>query len=282
MEQRNDEIDLLELSRNMMVGFYHYTIRRFKLLTIFVVIGAILGIALYLKNKNTYENTIVATTYTINPTYLIEIINSLNDINKNKEVVSKVLNLKLEEAEHLIEIKADTIDTKRNILITFKFKESLNLLNFSKNLSRYVDSNPYVKQELLLIKEQSEERIKNYDYEIDKLDSLQKRILATNLSNSKTPNGNLLVLNDKVNNFFHTDIIELEDKKQAEIRKLKRLSGLTIIDEKRGTKIQESSLIGTVLKMMIILFGVGFFVSIVLEFKRQVKNIENHKLINNI
>jgi hypothetical protein len=283
MEQRNDEIDLLELSRNMMVRFYHYCQRRYKMLGIFILIGTILGVGLYLKDKNKFENTIIGTSYVVNPTVIVDIINSLQDINRSdKEAIGEFLNLKEDEVNSLLSIEADTIQTIQTIdgqslttiEIRVKFKEQLNLTGFSKHLSSYIDSNIYVRQELQLEKQKSTELIKKYNQEIEKLDSLQKKILASTVETSGSQPGNLLILNDKANSFFHNDIINLEARKQKELKNLERITGFSIIDEKRGTKIKEVSLIETIAKMMAILFGVGFIVSIVLEFRRQVKKIE--------
>jgi hypothetical protein len=286
MEQRNDEIDLLELSRNLMVRFYHYVLRRYKMLGIFTMVGAIPGIGFYFKDKNRFENTIIGTSYVVHPTVIVDIINSLQEINKSDKVaIGKFLNLNEEEANSLLGIEADTIQTIQTIdnqklttiEVKVKFKENLDLTGFSKHLCSYIDSNVYVKQELQLEKNKSFELINKYKEEIDKLDSLQRKILASKIETSGSQPGNLLILNDKANSFFHNDIISLETRKQNELKKIERITGFLIIDEKKGTKIKEVSLVGTIIKLMAIWFGIGFFVSIVLEFKRQVKFIELSK-----
>ncbi len=286
MEQRNDEIDLLELSRNIMVRFYHYVERRYKMLGIFMIVGGILGVGMYFKDKNKYENTIIGTSYVINPTVIVDIINSLQEINRSdKEAISTLLKLNEEEANSLINIEADTIQTittvdnqsLTTIEVKVRFKEELNLSGFSKHMCNYIDSNLYVKQELQLEKQKSTELIKKYNQEIEKLDSLQKKILASTIETSGSQPGNLLILNDKANSFFHNDIINLEAKKQRELKSLERMTGFSIIDEKRGTKIKEISLISTVFKLLAFGFGIGFFISIILEFRRQVNHIEQAK-----
>lgn len=280
MEERNDEIDLLELSRNMMVGFYHYVIRRYMLLGIFIAVGGIIGLGMYLKDKSRYENTIIGKSYIVNPTYIVGIINSLNDINKgDKEVLAQVLNIDISDAENLANIEADTLESKSTLQIKVNFKNDFNLSEFSKKMLAYIDSNEYVKNEIVLYKNRNEEMIKAYDEEINKLDSLQGKILAAKIDAGNNPQGNLLVLNDKINNFFHNDIIDLQTKKQSAIVALNRLNGFTIIDQKRGTKIKEVSLVGTIIKMMAIFFVIGFVISIALEFIRKVKQIEQSKKV---
>lgn len=286
MEQKNDEIDLLELSRNMMVRFYHYVQRRYKMIAAFVIAGAILGVGLYFKDKNKYENSIIGTSYVVHPSIIVDVINSLGEINKNdKEAIQQFLNLNDKEAQALLSIEADTIQTietldKQKITtieVKIKFKENLDLSGFSKHLSSYIDANQFVKEELELEKNKSQELIKKYEDEIEKLDSLQRKILASEIETSGSQPGNLLILNDKANSFFHNDIISLEARKQREIKNIKRVTGFSVIDEKKGTKIKEVSLVGTVIKLMAIWFGIGFFITIVLEFNRQVKHIEQSK-----
>ncbi len=285
MEQKNDEIDLLALTQNMMVGFYHYVLRRYKLFGIALIIGAVIGIGFYLKDKNTYESTIIGTSYVVSPVVVVDILNSLQEINKtDKEAIMEFLKLNQEDAEALLMIEADTIQSIRTIdqtittiQIKVKFKEDFNFAGFSKKLSDYIDSNIYVAKELKLEKLRSLNIIKKYEEEIKNLDSLQKNILSSSLETSNSQPGNLLILNDKSNSIFHDDIITLEGRKSNELKKMERLAALTVIDEKRGIKTKEVSLIGTVATMMAVFFGIGFFISLILEFKRQVQAIENKK-----
>jgi hypothetical protein len=277
MENKEQEIDLVELSKKMMVGFYHYCIRRAKLLAIFTISGLILGIVLYFKDKDKYQTTIIATTDLSKPLYIVDIINSLNDINRDKNSITKVLNINAEEADNFDQIVADTLDSDSTIQIKIKFNKDMVLPNLSNKLVNYVDSNLYIKQECQYAKQRGIDLINKYNLEISKLDSLQNKILETGVQNSGGSLGNLLVMNDKVNNFFHKDIIDLENKKQVEIRKMNRGVGLLIIDEKSGAKIKGVSLFGTAAKMAGILFVLGFFISLILEFIRKVKLMERSK-----
>ena len=283
MEEKHNEIDLIQISRNMMVRTYHYILRRYKLLGIFIIVGAIAGIVSSIKNKNKYENTIIGTSYFVNPTIIVEIINSLQEINhSDKDAIVKFLKIDKESAMALIKIHADTISSFKTfegqklttIKITVNFNKDLDFSEFASQLSNFIDSNIFVASELRLEKKRIMELVIKYDEEIKKLDSLQRKILASKMETAG--NGGLLILNDKANSFFHNDIINLEVQKQSEIKKMERLTGLTIIDEKKGTKTKDDSFIRTIAKMIAIFFAIGFFISIMIEFKRQVIFIENH------
>jgi len=283
MEEKHNEIDLIQISRNMMVRTYHYILRRYKLLGIFIIVGAIAGIVSSIKNKNKYENTIIGTSYFVNPTIIVEIINSLQEINhSDKDAIVKFLKIDKESAMALIKIHADTISSFKTfegqklttIKITVNFNKDLDFSEFASQLSNFIDSNIFVASELRLEKKRIMELVIKYDEEIKKLDSLQRKILASKMETAG--NGGLLILNDKANSFFHNDIINLEVQKQSEIKKMERLTGLTIIDEKKGTKTKNNPFIETIAKMIALFFGIGFLISIVIEFKRQVIFIENH------
>jgi hypothetical protein len=151
---------------------------------------------------------------------------------------------------------------------------------FSSKLRNYIDSSQFVKNELKLEKQRALAMVKKYDEEINNLDSLQKGILGSSFENTKSSQSNLLVLNDKINNFFHRDIITLQAERQYELTRLERMTGFYIIDQQAGLKAKEVSLIKLIFKYVGILFGFGFFYTIILEFIRQVKNIEQRRKIS--
>ena len=286
MEEKNNEIDLIELSRNIMVRLYHYCLRRYKLLGIFAAIGFFLGISFYRMNKEQYESKIIATSHVVSSEIIIDIINSLGDINRNdKELASKILKLNIEEVNNFNDIKADTIlsikGVKPKIIeVSIKFKRSFDMTKFSKKLSAYIDSSEYVKNELRMEKMRINSMLKKYNEEIKNLDSLQKNILKSSLQTSNSNPGGLLIFNDKSNSFFHNDIVALETSRQEALSQLERLTGFYVIDQKAGLKEKQVSIVALAIKYTGILLGIGFLITIVLEFIRQVKRIELERNVN--
>lgn len=280
-ERNNDEIDLIELSRNMMVRVYHYVLRRFKMLTIFATIGGILGIGVYFKNKNRYENNIKMISNSVSPMVLVALFNSLDDIRKSDdEAFCKVMNISNDKSNSVLLIEADTLskiryDNKQVVSVSIMFDQDLNLDNLSEQFKKYIEENEYVARKIKLRKRSANILIEKYSQEIQKLDSLQSKILAS--SSQSNASGKLLVLDDKPINFFHEDIIKLEKNIIAERNTLDVIEGCTIIDKSRGVKVKNISLIKTVANYIGILFALGFVITIVLEFNRQVKNIQKGK-----
>jgi hypothetical protein len=279
MEQNNNEIDLADLS----VKLYHSFLRRYKLLGVFIAIGFIYGIYTYLNNKNQFINRTLATSYFIPASIIVDMINSLNTINgQSKELLSKTLNISPDQAKELIEIKGDTIgpifinDLEKitTIEINIKGTKSLNNEIILKGLTNYIDSNEYVRQELKLERQKSTETILTCEQQIKNLDSLQKNILTSSMKTNYPNTVNSIKLNDKAYDFFHFDIIKLEQTKYNEQKKLARMKGLCIINQNSWLKTKSVSLYNTILKKILFLFGLGIFICLILEFRRFVKKVE--------
>ncbi len=313
MEEKNNEIDLLELSRNIMVRVYHYSIRRYKLLGIFAAFGLVIGLIICLElssnNKEEHVNRIIATSYIVPPEIIIDIINSLDELNSTDKVLtSKVLNVSIEEANSFIGISADTIQKIQNVQtiqaiqyglnlpsgktvllkdepikpieINVKFSKSIDLKHFTKCINNYIDSSLYVKNELRFEKNRSLAMLHKYNQEIKNLDSLQNSILHLSHESSGSNQEKLLILSDKSDGFFHNDIINLEASRQQELKRLDRITGLYIIDQKTGLHKEKISFIKTILKYVAICFGIGFFITLILEYIILVKNIEKKVKVN--
>ena len=284
MEQRNDEIDLLELSRNMMVRFYHYVIRSYKLLAIFIFIGGILGVVNYSFSRNIYQNLLVGNTRIISPVYVVQIINSLNDMKKsNPEGFGDLLELKNEQIENLVSIEADTVTALRksgSIEIAINYKDELDILPLLEKINQYIHNNDYVSREFTLNKRKKTAIIKQLEQEISKLDSLEKSLIRS-INQKEKSNTTVAIHNEKGVTFYHKDIIGLETQKQDHLNSLERTSVLDIISGFEKTNIKKNSLIGTTAKFILVFFALGFIISLVLEFKRSVKNIEKTKNTKN-
>ena len=188
-QQHNDEIDLLEVFNNLLKSTYYFFNRWYITLAIITFIGLLLGSAIYFKNKETYQNNMIGTSPFIQPVLIVDIINSLEGVNKyDKESFQRTLDLPLKDAENIINFHADTIETlKRNITtikIELKYKDSINVKIFTDRLVNYINENEYIKRELGIVKRRNEALIEKTNYEMSKLDSLQKNILKSSLKSS--------------------------------------------------------------------------------------------------
>jgi hypothetical protein len=279
MEQNTNEIDLAELS----VRLYHFFLRRYKLLGIFILIGIVYGIFTYFKIKDQFENKTIATSYIIPAPIIINIINSLNDIiSQDKLLTGKLLNIGQDDANKLNYIQADTLgtfySTDQEITTTIEIKiignKSLNFEQVFKNLISYIDSNQYVKNEVEGEMHKSNEIIRKCDEQIKNLDSLQKIVLKSAIGAKISNADNIFGINNFSGNYFSNNIVGLESNKQYELKKIGRIKSLYIIDEHNSIKIIKTSFYKILFIKVLILFGLGIFLCLILEFRGFVKSVE--------
>jgi hypothetical protein len=283
MDQKNIEIDLTDLS----IKLYYLIRRRYKLLLVFIFIGIVYGgivyggISFFTKQ---YSKKYIATSYTIPAKIVVDIINSINEIhNHDKDNTSKILNIGPDEVKKLASIKADTIGTyytsdlerTTTIEIDITGDNSLNFDAVYKGLVNYVDSNQFVKSVVTTEKQKSQEIMQKFDEQIIKLDSIQIVLLRLLSASNPSNYSNISGLNGFSNNYYSNGMIELETKKQTEVKKISQTKGLFTIDKNNAVKSINASFYRILLKKVPLLFGLGIIFSLFLEFRRFVKTFEN-------
>jgi len=289
MINKNDEIDLLALSRQMLVGLYYYIKRRLLLLLIFAGIGIIIGIGIHLKNRAVYNSQLIGSTYLIKPEIIIDLIEALNALNQtDKQQIQKVLSINNSDINHIARFSADTVKTfyktikydKKsnnyvtipdftNIKVNIVYRNQIELDSLEKKIVNYLSNNYYVSQQTKIEKQRLNKLITKIDEEINNLDSLQNNILSASLINSNASLGQLMVLKDNSNTFFHKDIIKLEKDKQKYIKELARLSPLFVIKPFDKARIKEKTIIENITLFLGVFFSLGFFISLILEMRRK-------------
>jgi len=284
MEQQhnNDEIDLLELFNNILKSTYFFFNRWYKTMAIVTLIGFILGVAVYFKDKDKYQNNIIGYSPVINPVLIVNIINSLNEANKaDKKGVQRILNLSTIESESLLGFHADTIETLseeiKTINIELLYKDSLNSSKFEKDLINYINNNPFIVKNLLIQKNNLNTFIAQSKKELAKLDSLQLALLKNIGEKPRLKNGTLMISNDQVSNFYHEDVLSLTKEMQEYINDLEHVTGFEVISSTESVKIKSRSLFKTVALFAGIAFGLSFFVLLGLEIRRKAIQLVNRK-----
>jgi len=273
-EKYNDEIDLIEVFNNLLKSTYFFFNRWYKTLALSIIIGVILGGAFYLLNKSKYQNTMTGYSPVINTTLIVNMINSLNNICISDKIsLQNILNLTPTEADKIIDFNADTVRTNPKglltIIVQLRYQDSINIDKFTNNLIKYINDVPYVKKELNIRKERLGVLIEQTDKEIIKLDSLQKALLINAGKKPTTKNGSLIISNDQVSNFYHGDILKLTEKKQAYLANLQHITGFEPINRFEPAKIKDRSLIKTIAATTGIIFGITFFVLLIIEIRRK-------------
>ena len=112
MENQNNEIDLLELSRQMLVGFYYYIKRRAILIIVFAIVGVAVGVGVHLKNRTVYQSSLIGKTEFIKPEIINDLVNSLDALVKSdKPRLQNILGINNIDIENINKIEADTVKT---------------------------------------------------------------------------------------------------------------------------------------------------------------------------
>ncbi|MBN1253249.1 MAG: hypothetical protein JXR51_09650 [Bacteroidales bacterium] len=286
MSKENDEIDLMELFRQMLIGFYYYINRRSRLLIIFSIIGIFIGLGIHLANRTVYQSRLIASTESIKPEIIIDLVNSLDALNQSdKKQLQKILHLNDEDINNIKKIESDTVKTYyklkavdnkyiyeidfTNIYINITYKNKLNLDTLENKIVNRLKNNKFISKELNNQKQSIQTLIAQLDKEIYKLDSLQNNILAASMKSSNISPGQLMILNENSNSFFHKDIMELSESRVKYINRLETLSPLQVIKPFDKSKTKEKTIIENVGFFFGIFFGLGFLVSIILEMKRK-------------
>lgn len=292
-EKYNDEIDLLEVFNNLLKSTYFFFNRWYKTLSFSIIIGIILGGGIYLKDKSKYQNTMLGYSPVINPVLIVNIINSLDKVNKEDKIsIQKILNLSPSAAKNILSFETDTVGTiilqpatNKNsfpktlttIGINLKYRDSCNISSFTENLINYVNNNPYVAKQLTLKKQELETLIAQTNKEIVKLDSLQASLLKNAAKKPGIKKGTFVISNDQIENFYHNDILKLTGQKQNYISQLSYLTGFEPISQFEPAKIKERSLIKTVAITTGIIFGLVFFTLLILEIRRKALHLIHKK-----
>ena len=284
MNNKNDEIDLLDLFKNILVGLYHYINRRTKLLAIFAIVGIFIGLSIHMKNSAVYESKLISVS-SINKEIIIYLIESLDKlIDSNKAELGKILELKEAGVENIKSIEAEKKEFFKDILsegsvvnvldftqieVTIIYEDTIELVNLDKKINNYLSNNKYVKKELSLNKQNLKSMLNKTDLEIKRLDSLQKNILSASLIKTDVNLGQLMLLKDKSSSSYHNDIIALENKKQGYIKRIETLSALRTVKPFDKSKTKEKSIVENIGFFFGVFFGLGFIVSIILEIRRK-------------
>lgn len=251
----NDEIDLLELFNRMGKAFtksitwvFNLLFKLFLLIlnrafwiASFMLIGVVLGIAVFYATPRFYSSQMMATANSTNNDIVVNAINQLNNLftAANYNAAAQNLNISIEQAKKIKSIQAfygidvnhdnipDYVDydnlynpkdttTKRVTGLFYVMVKVYDKEVFSPvrdGIKKYIFSNPYIAENNEIRKEQTASMIVAYDKEIQKLDSLQKDYYFNQLT-QKAGSGQIIFLNEKDVKLFHKEMLGLVEQKQ--------------------------------------------------------------------
>lgn len=270
-EKRNDEIDLIELFLKIYVFFK----KHFWFLFICAFIGAGIGYSTKFFTKKHYESTMIMNSNTIPEKFLIEYINNLNSIIKDKNYMylSKKMMIDSNLLLSINEIKAESAydeKEKKNlgyVTVSVKVSDNQIIEHLSKGMLNYIADETYVKNETEIFIEQNTALIEKIDEEIKKLE-----ILQTSLSKPVQNSGDVNIYNDQKS--FQDELLSLLKEKQSREKLLKFAVPFRIIQD---FTIYQKPVRKTVTYTLSGGFIFGFIALFYLIFKnlnKQVKDLE--------
>jgi hypothetical protein len=310
-EKRNDEIDLIEVFQKIGNGFLNlfnkifnllyqvllFFIRRAILIGIIIIIALSIGVYKYKTSPRYYSSTLEAHSNAMSSIDMINYINNLHGLFKegNKQGIHEKLGLDIETSESVKDIKAykaidfnkdgipDLIDynedyeTSDSIISRSRFIVKVEVLNqesfpvIQESLLKYIDQNQYIKERNIIRKRQLNELISKLDYEISALDSLQKSEYFTKKEEPNTKAGQILIMNEKATQLYHSQIMGLYKEKQKLEETLElRTEPITIIQDFSTLSVIENNLMSYLKFWGIVGIVLGILFSIFIENRKSI------------
>jgi hypothetical protein len=257
MKEQN-EIDIIELYQKILVFIFN---KRWILL-LFIGIGIVLGLGLYLKKSSEIKTNFLAESKDVSK----EVIYSLTDKiafeieKRDYEALKSELNLDIDILEQIREFGIDTSGQILNISIVSTTKDAL--IPFTLAMVNYINNQPFILESLKTKKEQVEKLVQKIDEEIENISLFQKQFLEDNKTGQVTINQ----LNGS-----HSEKINLYKMRQSYEEVLKQKNAVSIINKGDNSIRKENSLIVylSVSILLSIFFAVVFFF---VQFSIQLKN----------
>jgi len=272
MESTNNEIDIIELTKNSIIYLHSFIIRWYKFLLILFIVGIIIGYWDYYTRKDYFENKVFGTSYVIPTALLVNFINNLNVDDINKSETNQDINN--QNHNSIIFVKADSLGNSVNndqlkvsiLEIQIGYKNELDINKFIQSLNEIIDSNSYFREEIKFEQYRLQEMIRNCENEIRKIDTLKDFERTSNMKNlnfncfeKKTSNGYP----------FSSELLNLIQNKFYFENKLKHNRGFILIDFHADKKIRSLHLIKSLFKPVIFLLLFGVIIFIFIDFKRK-------------
>lgn len=221
----------------------------------------------------------------------------------NYDALSNELNLSIENASVIKDIETfwyydiggdgifDGIDTERKFLsdtsvviidsvfvVHAVVYDPAVLSDLETGMESYLESNPFLaalnKQRLSNLKA----LLIQTEYEIEKLDSLQKREYYTNSDNLRQEEGQIVFTSEKTVRTYHGDMFKLLQARQDCDRELNVYNEVVTIIEGFSVPVEPEN--GTVLyinKLIWYFLGLAIFLSLIITYRDKIKDFKKSK-----
>ncbi len=254
-QQATDEIDLIELFNRMgggikrgvlwtyrlILNFLMLIFRKSLWIVAFTIIGLIVAYVLYQVSRRFYSSEMTAISNSINNTYVVNSINMLNDLFKqrNYSIAASYLNIDISRAQQIKSVEAfytidinkdgipDYTDYKREydpkdtlvkrlnsyFVIRLKVYDEGVFAQVRDGIKSYIYKNKFVVDNNNERIRQNKILIETIENEIRKLDSLQKVEYFELPQMQRASSNQMVVLNEKDRKLYHDQKLALEREK---------------------------------------------------------------------
>ncbi|MBN2349901.1 MAG: hypothetical protein JXJ22_13735 [Bacteroidales bacterium] len=311
LKKKTDEIDLLELFSILahkisqffnfifrtILAIVVFLIRKSPILVLFAAAGVFIGYVLFSNSKRFYSSEMVAQPNGISNSDMINYINDLNKLCKEKNYLSLSQTLNLDDSivNKIKDIQAfwivdinkdgsgDYIDYKSSFnlkdttqqLMEDRFQLRVEMFDNSafgyvtEGLYYYISQNPYLKRLNEIRKDELKELISITSREINKLDSLQD---VEYFQKSKQPlikDNQINLVSEKETQLYYRDKLALISKKQEYEKELElSTEPITVIKNFTALAVAENPMMKYVVKYGIYMLSLGLLLIILFDYRK--------------
>lgn len=314
--QTTDEIDLLELFNRMgrsikkgihwlyqlIINFLLLILRKSLWIIAFAIIGLIVAYILYQGSRRYYSSEMTAISNSISNIYVVNSINLLNDLFKQKNYaiasnyldidIAKIQQIKSIEAFYTIDVNKDRIPDFTDYDRKFSPKDTANkrldnyfvvrLQVFDEGIFKQVRDGikSYIYKNKFIIDNNNERirqnriLIENIEGEIRKLDSLQKVEYFDMPQMQRATSNQMVVLNEKDRKLYHEQKLQLEKEKLRLEKDLNINSEpITIVQDFTPLSKTENPYSKYAIKVGMLFAILGFVVSLLWQWRNGLINL---------
>ncbi len=266
------------------LGIYKFFVRFFLLISVFTVIGFAVGVYFHFNSKKVYSGEVIAYSPVISNQRLVDLLNTLENIRKSgdKTLLAQTLDISTEQASTIKELNASVIrdfeylyDRDENpryesncISLKIKSEDHTLFPVLNEKVEKYISSNEYLQERVLLRKSSIANTIEKFEEEITEIDSLQKLKLERMKSSS-------------INDFFELSLSNSETqslilKRQYENSKedLAFVKPFVFIQKMRAIPYSDAIIYKPLAIFGFLFFLFGIIVGLVLHFNKLLRSFQ--------
>jgi hypothetical protein len=189
MPTSNDDVDLIVVLERI----ERFISGNLKILIATTIAGLICGLLIYYNQPKTYSSTLILRTQVLSNNEEIQILTNWDNLLSNGEydVLSRMTACPPNVLSKLKSIRAESISTPQSILSAFSVlvlvSDTSILADLQKAIINGLENTEFVQAKVNFKKENTTQMIADINQEINKLDSMKKKIESSNMGKSASP-----------------------------------------------------------------------------------------------